>query len=97
MQIIGIVPTQGMVDVFERALIRAARNQGLKLTNMEDGGGTIQMTDEIRRKIGDANRGRRHTEETKKLIANSRRGYCHTEEARRKMADAKKGKKRVTA
>lgn len=68
--------------------------------NIEPGGNQHKhLTDETKRKIGDANRGRRHSEDAKKKMSelrsgenNAMYGKYHSEESKKKMSDAKRGK-----
>lgn len=68
--------------------------------NIESGGNQCKhLSDKTKRKIGDANRGRRHSEESKKQMSKSRTGEGngmykkqHSEETKKKISDAKKGK-----
>lgn len=68
--------------------------------NIEPGGNKNKhLSDETKRKIRDANRGRSHSEESKKKMSESRigenngmYGKHHSDESRKKMSNAKKGK-----
>ena len=51
------------------------------------------ITEETRRKIGDASRGRRHSEETKQQMSQSHKNM--SDETKRKIGDAQRGKKRT--
>lgn len=50
------------------------------------------MTPEIRKKIGDANRGKKRTQEVKDKLSLVWKGRHHTEETKRKMSIAQKGR-----
>ncbi|MEK9135114.1 MAG: NUMOD3 domain-containing DNA-binding protein [Patescibacteria group bacterium] len=52
-----------------------------------------KLSEEHKRKIGRASRGRRHTEESKRKISVALKGRKHTAERRRKNSEAQKGKK----
>lgn len=56
--------------------------------NIENGGNTKgKHSEETKRKIGDANRGKRHTEETKKILSEKHKGKKLSEEHRIKLAE----------
>lgn len=56
--------------------------------NIENGGNTKgKHSEETKRKIGDANRGKRHTEETKKILSEKHKGKKLSEEHRAKLAE----------
>lgn len=46
------------------------------------------MTEETRRKISEAHKGRHVTEETKRKISEANKGHRHTEETKKKIAEA---------
>jgi len=87
--------------VFEKEIefIKMYKDKGLKLCNMTDGGeGMSNITKEIRKKIGDGNRGKIISEEVKEKlrISNSGEGNPfygkhHNEEAINKISKACKG------
>ena len=68
--------------------------------NIEAGGNQHKrLSDETKRKIGNANRGRRHSEESKKKMSESRTGANngmygkhHSDKSKKQMSNAKKGK-----
>lgn len=84
---------QGFLDLFKPvyniATCASASWQGLR------------HTDEQRRKIGEARKGKHHTEETKRKIGDASKGntnmlgYKHTEESKRKIGAAHKGSHRT--
>lgn len=49
-----------------------------------------RLSEETKRKIGIANKGRKHTEESKRKMSETRKGFKHTEETRKKMSKAQK-------
>ena len=53
----------------------------------------IHLSEETKRKIGDANRGTVHNEEYKQRMSESCKKIIHTEEWVKKVADANRGKK----
>lgn len=56
--------------------------------NIENGGNSNgKHSEETKRKIGDANRGKRHTEETKKILSEKHKGYKMSEENKKKIAE----------
>lgn len=72
--------------------------------NMQGGGqATHTITEEVKKKIGDANRGHKHTDESKQKMSVSRmghpyygggqpNGFKHTEDAKQKLRDYNLGK-----
>ena len=57
-------------------------------------GGKGPHSEETRRKLSEAAKGKKHTEETRKKISEGNLGKVFSEEAKRKISEAKKGKKR---
>lgn len=68
--------------------------------NIESGGNkNKRMSEETKKKIGNANRGRHHSDETKRKMSESRTGKnngmfgkSHSEESKKKMSDSKIGR-----
>lgn len=91
--------SEDMLDCIETKYIELYNSQDSGY-NIEPGGNNNKhLSEETKKKIGDANRGRRHTDEAKKKMSEQRRGENnvmygkhHTDEARKKMSEAKKGK-----
>jgi len=83
----------------ETHFIALYKRLGHKLTNSTDGGegaGSFMLA-ETKRKIGEANKGKKHlprSEETRAKMSASHKGRKHTEEAKRKIGEYNKGKKR---
>jgi len=84
----------------ERHWIKYYREKvGNLLTNMTDGGdGMHNPSEEVRRKIGKKNKGRKHTPEELKKMSEALKGERnpfygrhHTEETKRKISEKKKG------
>lgn len=50
-------------------------------------------TEEAKRKISEAHKGKKHSEETRRRMSESRKGKKHSEEARRRMSESRKGRK----
>jgi hypothetical protein len=48
------------------------------------------ISDETKRKISEANKGRTHSEETKRKLSETQKGKSHSEETKRKMSEAQK-------
>ena len=55
----------------------------------------FQLSEEHKKKIGEAHRGKTMPEETKQKISIARKGFHHTEETKRKMREAHIGKPRL--
>ena len=51
-----------------------------------------ELSEETKRKIGEANKGRTLSEETKRKIGESSKGRTHSEETKRKIGESSKGK-----
>jgi hypothetical protein len=88
----------------ESQWVNHLRSAGHKLTNLTDGGdGTRgykiplekrrKLTDEQKRKIGDAHRGRKHTSESRSNMRLSHLGKKHTPEQTAKISQANRGRK----
>jgi group I intron endonuclease len=52
----------------------------------------VERTEETKRLMSEASKGRQHSAETKRLISVLKKGMKHSEETRKKMSEAKKGK-----
>ena len=83
----------------ERRMIRWYGRKDLGtgiLLNLTDGGeGTSNPSDEHRRKLSEAKKGKKReafSEETRRKMSESQKGITHSEETRRKMSEAMKGK-----
>ena len=63
------------------------------LTNGGEGMSGIVMSDETKKKIGIAGRGRKHSEESRKKISEKQKGKYIPDESRLKMSEIQKGKK----
>lgn len=66
------------------------------LVNMTSGGeGVLGMvvTEDVRKRISENNKGKKQSEETKKKISLARKGFRHTDEVKRRLSEMKKGKK----
>lgn len=75
--------------------IAYGRASGWPLTNLTDGGeGRIghRASEDTRRKMSEAQRGRKHTAESKAKIAAAHTGMRHSDEAKAKNASAHKGR-----
>ena len=91
--------SEDMLDEIEIRYIDAydSHNNGY---NIEPGGNQYKhLTDDTKKKIGDANRGRIRSEEAKQKMSelrsgknNAMYGKHHSEESKKKMSDSKKGK-----
>jgi len=86
---------KGNVDKREIHWIAHHRNLNTDLLNVLDGGawqGLWAHTDETKKKISDARKGRTFTEETRKKISDGLKGRTLTDETKKRISDAKKGK-----
>jgi group I intron endonuclease len=63
-------------------------NNGYNLTL----GGSNLMSEKVKKKISEANKGKKHSEETKRKISQTEKGKKLSEETRRKISEAFKGK-----
>jgi hypothetical protein len=81
----------------EKEFIKLYGRRDLKegtLVNMTDGGeGFLNLSEETKRKLSEANRGKILSEETKRKISETSKGRTHSEEHKRKLSEAKKGNK----
>ena len=60
--------------------------------NLTTGGNNCKCSEETKRKIGEANKGKHLSEETKKKISEAKKGSHPTEETKKKISEASKGK-----
>ena len=91
--VLGEIP-DAQLDTQEIAAIALLGTQRPNGYNIAAGGSSAEMADETRRKIGDANRGRREKPEVTARRAALLRGRKHTPETIAKRAAAGTGKKR---
>lgn len=61
--------------------------------NLNYGGGNRQMSEETKRKISEAKKGKRHSEETKRKLSELNVGKRLSEETKKNMSKAQKGRK----
>lgn len=90
------------IDLLEKTFIAAEREKvGVEnCYNIADGGegGSgargkhWKLSEETRKKISEALKGKHHTEETKQKIKKAKKGYHHSEETRKKMSESQKGR-----
>ena len=83
---IKLIAKHGRIDLGEGYLINK--------TDGGDGNNGYIVSEETRRKLSEASKGKTHTEETRKKLSEASKGRIHTEESRRKMSELKKGRKR---
>jgi len=79
----------------EQYWIADYRNLNTDLLNISNGGaghGSWTMSDEIKKKISDANKGRTFTDETRKKLSDAGKRRTFTDETRKKISDSQKGK-----
>lgn len=53
---------------------------------------SMSISDETRKKISEAHKGKVHSEETRRKMSEAMKGKHHTEETRRKLSEAQKGR-----
>lgn len=85
-----------ILNTIEKFFIYQYKVSGIKLYNTTIGGDGIvglKFTDEHRKKISEANKGRIHSDETKKLWSSQRKGKKPSEESKLKISESQKGKK----
>lgn len=83
---IKLIAKHGRIDLGEGYLINK--------TDGGEGNNGYIVSEETRRKLSEASKGKTHTEETRKKLSEASKGRIHTEESRRKMSELKKGRKR---
>jgi len=77
-----------MIDVFGRIDL----GTGI-LHNMTNGGDGVSggiISDETKRKLSEAHKGKTHSEETRRKISEAKKGKTHSEETKRKIGEAHK-------
>ena len=62
-------------------------------TNGGDGVSGAIVSDETRRKIGEASKGRTHSEKTRRKLSEASKGKTHSEETKIKISESQKGEK----
>ena len=81
----------------EIALIKLYRDLGIELVNVTDGGDGVSgwvPSEETRKRISQANKGRKWTsEESRKRLSDFRKNYKASEELKKKLSQAQRGKK----
>jgi group I intron endonuclease len=96
----GLQPTLEIIDLVseqnwgeqEQKWINKFRNEGVKLTNIADGGVGGNLGPIVNKKISEALTGKKLRPETKEKIRQSRIGHRAAEETRIKMSNQRKGK-----
>ena len=86
----GIIPE--FLDVLECEAIENFNTLAPNGYNLTTGGGGGSLSEETKKKISEANKGKTFSPETKKKISEANKGRKHSEETRRKNSEAKKGK-----
>ena len=98
--VFGIVK-KSFIDLLEKEYIKFYRSIGKAEYNIADGGegGNGLHSEETRKKISEACKGKKRSEETRKKVSEARKGKPTwnkgkhwSEEARKKMSEAHKGK-----
>ena len=87
------------VDDMERFAIAKERAIGKAEYNIADGGSGpvgVSFSDEHKRRISEALKGRHHTEESKRKMSEAQKGKHISEEQRKNHSEALRGKKRGT-
>jgi hypothetical protein len=81
------------LKVREREIVtRELLAEELCLNLARGGGGQGPLSEETKKRIGDANRGRIHSDEVRKKNSDSHLGIKHSEETRRRMSESHKGR-----
>lgn len=82
---------------YEMAWIEEAREQGLNLTNTSDGGNGFtkgyKFPDEVRKRIGEKNRGKVMSPEARRKIGDGNRGKVRSPEFLQRLSEYRKGKR----
>jgi len=84
------------IDLLEKTFIASEREKvgPENCYNISDGGeGAFgPCSEEHKKKISEAHKGKKLSEETKKKLSEAHKGFHHSEEARKKMSESHKGK-----
>src|SRR5688500_13050187 len=95
----GLAPLLEVIDAgigdghgeAERAWIAQYCKDGARLTNTGAGGLGFANTPEVRARIAESRRGKKHSEETKRKMALAQTGRKHSAESIRRMSESQKG------
>lgn len=90
------VQYKATIDDMERFYIKKEREQNpFGCYNITDGGGGRSglLSEEIKRKIGKANKGKKRSKEARKKLSETNKGHLVSEETRKKISEGHKGKK----
>lgn len=90
-------------DIVEKSFINLLEKEYIALERANNANGCYNITDggdgfsghhseEAKRKISEAGKGRHPSEETKKKLSEARKGYIVSEETKKKLSDFNKGK-----
>lgn len=88
------VQYKATIDDMERFYIKKEREQSpFGYYNIAEGEGSKSgpMSEEIKKKIGKANKGKKRSKEARKKLSETNKGKHHSEEARKKISEALKG------
>ena len=98
-ELFDTAPDQLTLDFLEDIYVRCFDSIEYGYNQKPGGGNKVAFTEEIKKKISDAQRGqnsvwfgRKHTEEEKRKISLSHKGKKHTEETKQKMSIIAQGK-----
>lgn len=83
--------SQDMLNQLECVLIERYKNEK-RSYNIRGGGSNGKLSEETKRKLSEANKGKKHSEESKRKMSEARKGKKKSEETKRKMSEANKGK-----
>jgi group I intron endonuclease len=91
--VLTVCGTQETADYWEDYFIKHYRSTDKKLGyNIKNGGSHGKHTEESKKKISEAHKGKLHSEETKNKLSEIQKGHMVSEETKKKMSDSKRGR-----
>lgn len=93
-EILYDVDDEELMDFVEELLVDeafVARKDTYNLTLGGRGRTHVEHSEETRRKLSEANKGKHHSEESKKKMSEAKKGFRHSEETKKKMSNAQSG------
>lgn len=85
---------EDMMNFLEEAIVDeafVARKDTYNMTLGGRGRTHVEHSEETRRKLSEANKGKHHSEESKKKMSEAKKGFRHSEETKKKMSNAQSG------